>query len=52
MEWVLSYALYWWVVVATIFVTAIVRTSSKEPETRSVVVKSSSGNERMRVKKF
>lgn len=52
MEWVLHFAFYWWLIVATFIVTVIFRTSNKKPETKSVVLKSSSEYESMQIKKF
>ncbi len=52
MEWVLSFAFCWWLVVATFIVTVIFRTSYKKPEIRPVVAKSSSGNGTILVKRF
>ncbi len=52
MEWVLFFAFCWWLVAAVFIVTVIFRTSYRKPETRSIVVKSSSKYESMQVKRF
>jgi hypothetical protein len=52
MEWVLFFAFCWWLVAAVFIVTVIFRTSYRKPETRSMVVKSSSVFERMQLKRF
>ena len=52
MEWVMNFAFYWWLVVATIIVTAIVRAAREKPEVRPVIIKSAAKSTRVVGKRF
>ncbi len=52
MEWVFYLAYSWWMVVATIIMTSIFRTSNKQPEPKSIAIKSYYEYERMQTKRF
>ena len=52
MEWVFHLYFYWWLAVAVIIVSSIVRAAGKRPEPKYAPVKSSSQHQRMQSKRF